>query len=297
MRRASRRNWIGEQFAPRTIRMLRSPAYCVLSLSSRRVLDRIEIEMADHGGTDNGKLPVTYDDFERYGIHRHAIGPAIREVVALGFVEITEAGRAGNAEWRKPNLFRLTYRLTKYEPANDGRKSRLPKKRRLSLNPRGHRVGLEKQNQWRKSASFWWWKTSLHGQISRYGNTITSDGAETATTLDISGGGPSSAERPHGGAPNGASAVRRRPSEKTRERREQASGAAYSERAGSPGQRARSDAGGLAPAMTEAKGERPVASDVRKRSEKHSGPVDGIRSSASGSRKIPRHKRAAEVVS
>ena len=126
MRRASRRNWIGEQFAPRTIRMLRSPAYCVLSLSSRRVLDRIEIEMADHGGTDNGKLPVTYDDFERYGIHRHAIGPAIREVVALGFVEITEAGRAGNAEWRKPNLFRLTYRLTKYEPANDGRKSKTP---------------------------------------------------------------------------------------------------------------------------------------------------------------------------
>jgi hypothetical protein len=89
---------------------LRSPAYCVLSLSARRLLDRMEIELADHGGTDNGKLPVTYDDFERYGIHRHAIGPAIRELVALGFVEITEVGRAGNAEWRKPNVFRLTYR-------------------------------------------------------------------------------------------------------------------------------------------------------------------------------------------
>ena len=89
---------------------LRSPAYRVLSLSARRLLDRMEIELADHGGTDNGKLPVTYDDFERYGIHRHAVGPAIRELVALGFVEITEVGRAGNAEWRKPNVFRLTYR-------------------------------------------------------------------------------------------------------------------------------------------------------------------------------------------
>ena len=30
-------------------------------------LDRVEIELADHGGVDNGKLPVTFDDFVRYG--------------------------------------------------------------------------------------------------------------------------------------------------------------------------------------------------------------------------------------
>ena len=118
----SRRTSIGEQFAPHTISMLRSPAWRALSLSARRVLDRIEIELADHGGTDNGKLPVTYDDFEQYGIHRHSIGPAIREVVALGFVEITEPGRAGNAEWRRPSLFRLTYRNTKYAPTNEWEK-------------------------------------------------------------------------------------------------------------------------------------------------------------------------------
>jgi hypothetical protein len=118
----NRRTSIGEQFAPHTIAMLRSPAWRALSLSARRMLDRIEIELADHGGTDNGKLPVTYDDFEQYGIERHAIGPAIREVVALGFVEITEAGRAGNADWRKPNLFRLTFRPTKYAPTNEWQK-------------------------------------------------------------------------------------------------------------------------------------------------------------------------------
>ena len=107
-----RRTQIDGQFAARQIELLESPAFRVLSLSARRVLDRIEIELAHHGGRDNGRLPVTYDNFQSYGMDRHAIAPAIREVVALGFVEITEQGRAGNAEWRRPNFFRLTYRHT-----------------------------------------------------------------------------------------------------------------------------------------------------------------------------------------
>ena len=115
----NRRTQIGGQFAPHTINMLRSPAWRVLSLSARRVLDRVEIEFADHGGTENGELPVTYDDFEEYGVHRHAIAPAIREAVALGFLQVTEQGRAGNAEYRKPNLFRLTYRHTHNAPPTD----------------------------------------------------------------------------------------------------------------------------------------------------------------------------------
>jgi hypothetical protein len=105
-----RRNRIGEQFAPRTIRMLESPAYRVLSRSAHRVLARVEIELAHHGGFDNGKLPITFDDFEQYGIDRHSIAPAIRECCALGFLEVTERGRAGNAEFRQPSKYRLTYR-------------------------------------------------------------------------------------------------------------------------------------------------------------------------------------------
>jgi hypothetical protein len=108
----NRRTQIDGQFAARLIDMLRSPAWFILSLTARRILDRIEIELAGHGGMDNGRLPITYDDFQRYGIDRDAIAPAIREVVALGFVEVTEVGRAGNAEWRRPNLFRLTYKET-----------------------------------------------------------------------------------------------------------------------------------------------------------------------------------------
>jgi hypothetical protein len=108
--RRERRTSIGGQFAARLIEMIESPAFRVLSLSARRVLDRVEIEFAHHGGTDNGRLPVTYDDFVAYGIHRHAIGPAIREAEALGFLQVMEHGRAGNADFRSPNRFRLTYR-------------------------------------------------------------------------------------------------------------------------------------------------------------------------------------------
>jgi hypothetical protein len=113
-----RHSRISGQFSARLIEMLESPAFRVLSLSAHRVIDRIEIEHAHHGGKDNGRLIVTYDDFKSYGIHKHAIAPAIREAVALGFVEVTEHGRAGNAKWRTPNCFRLTFRHTKGLPGD-----------------------------------------------------------------------------------------------------------------------------------------------------------------------------------
>lgn len=96
------------QWQSRPIEMLESPAHRVLTLAARRVIDRISVELAHHGGQENGRLPVTYENFIQYGLDRHAIGPAIREAVALGFIEVTR-GRAGNAEFREPNHFRLTF--------------------------------------------------------------------------------------------------------------------------------------------------------------------------------------------
>jgi hypothetical protein len=97
--------------------MKESPAWRALSLSARKVLDRVEIELAHHGGdrgqkNENSRLAVTYGDFEIYGMDRHAIGPAINEAVALGFLEVTEQGCAGNEQFRRPNRYRLTYRFT-----------------------------------------------------------------------------------------------------------------------------------------------------------------------------------------
>ena len=62
---------------------------------------------------------MTYDDLARFGIHRHAISAAMRECEALGFIEVTERGRAGNAEFRSPNKFRITYRHMPNGPATD----------------------------------------------------------------------------------------------------------------------------------------------------------------------------------
>jgi hypothetical protein len=104
-----RRNQISGQFSPRLIEMLESPAYRTLSLSAHRVISRIEIELAQHGGNDNGKLPVTTMDFVEYGVERTCVPAAIREGEALGFIRVTERGRGGNAEFRKPNLFALMF--------------------------------------------------------------------------------------------------------------------------------------------------------------------------------------------
>ncbi len=107
----AKHNKISGQFAARLIEMMESPAYRVLSLSAHRALSRIEIEWAHHGGQDNGKLPVTFDDFVKYGVHRTSVGPALAELEALGFIEITERGKmARAAEYRQPNKFLLTSR-------------------------------------------------------------------------------------------------------------------------------------------------------------------------------------------
>jgi hypothetical protein len=106
------RGSINGAFAWRLVAMLESPAYRALSLSAHRVMARLEIELAHHGGKakENGNLPCPYEHFVEFGLHRHAIAPAIRELVALGFVEVTQKGCAGNAGYRQPTLYRLTYR-------------------------------------------------------------------------------------------------------------------------------------------------------------------------------------------
>jgi hypothetical protein len=117
-----KRNRINEQFSARRIVMLESPAYRALSLSAHKVIARIEIELAHHGGNDNGRLPVTTEDFIQYGMNRSSVAPAIREAEALGFIRVTARGRAGNAEHRSPNLFFLTFaysRDTRASPPPD----------------------------------------------------------------------------------------------------------------------------------------------------------------------------------
>jgi hypothetical protein len=141
--------------------MLESPAFRVLSHTATRVMRRIEIEHMAHGGAENGRLVVTYDQFEEYGVHRNSVGPAVRELVALGFLEITEKGCAGNESGR-PNRFRLTHVNVKSREqpthewrrivtigeaewlAQEARKNKDP--RAIALGRRGANARLKKQN-------------------------------------------------------------------------------------------------------------------------------------------------------
>jgi hypothetical protein len=184
----NRRTKIGGQFVAHRIDMLRSPAWCALSLSARRVLDRIEIELADHGGADNGKLPVTYDDFEKYGLHRHAIGPAMREAVALGFVEITEAGRAGNAEFRKPNLFRLTYLPTTVAPTDEWQRIHTDVEAAAIASAARRASAAKIKFQWRKTPNLSGENRHRKPQFHSAETATTGLSAETATTSISTGG-------------------------------------------------------------------------------------------------------------
>ena len=107
----AKRNSISGAWTARPVEMLESEAYRVLSLSAHRALSRIEVELAHHGGQDNGKLPVTFADFESYGIRRQSIGPALDELEALGFIKVTERGKSAKAaEYRRHNKFLLMSR-------------------------------------------------------------------------------------------------------------------------------------------------------------------------------------------
>ena len=95
--------------------MLNSPAWCILSRAARQILDYCEIKLA-HRWEQNSQLIMTYDELVAYGLHRNAVAPAIRELIALGFLEVTEQGRAGNAEFRRPTKVRVTYLKTRDAP-------------------------------------------------------------------------------------------------------------------------------------------------------------------------------------
>lgn len=113
-----RRNRISEQFSARYVSMLESPAFRVLSRGAQQFLCRLEIELAHHGGNNNGQLPLTYQDLIDYGMSRNQIAAAMREAVALGFAECTRQGRGGNADSRSASLWRITYQHDRGSRAN-----------------------------------------------------------------------------------------------------------------------------------------------------------------------------------
>jgi len=189
------KNRIAGQFSARTVEMLESPAYRVLSLHAHRILARLEIEHAHHGGSDNGRLPCTYDHFEEYGVRRKAIKPALRELEALGFIEITERGRAGNAEWRRPNYFRLTYRyLGNAKPTDEWKRIKSREEAEM-IAERCWTATRKNKTPVAFSASFQGQRRHQESQIHSAHVATTSHSAYGATTSIFSGHSAASPNR------------------------------------------------------------------------------------------------------
>ena len=66
------------------------------------------LEYLQQGRHENGKLKVTYNDFEAYGIARKSIPEGIAYAEGLGFIRV-QRGRPGRADNRFPSKYGLTW--------------------------------------------------------------------------------------------------------------------------------------------------------------------------------------------
>jgi hypothetical protein len=90
--------------------MLESLAWRQLSRAGMQVVMRICIEHMSHGAKENGRLAVSFDEFEAYGIRRGSIRKALAEAEELGFIRCTMRGRrAYGADPGRRGTYRLTF--------------------------------------------------------------------------------------------------------------------------------------------------------------------------------------------
>jgi len=101
--------WPDEPFVQHGQSFFASSAWRVLSSAATQIYWRINIEHMDHGGKENGRIPCTYSDFEKYGVRRKSISKALDELIALGFIEITRKGHLRpEGDSGSPSLYRIT---------------------------------------------------------------------------------------------------------------------------------------------------------------------------------------------
>ncbi len=97
--------------------MLLSPAFKELCRckSAYMVVMRLIQEHVIHGGQDNGRLIVTYEQFEKFGISSNVVGDGIAIAEALRFIRVErgavhlEAGSCPDRFIRDRNEYTLTF--------------------------------------------------------------------------------------------------------------------------------------------------------------------------------------------
>jgi hypothetical protein len=97
----------GEPWIWLTRELLESAAWSTAPINTRRVIERLMLEHMAHAGTENGRLIVTYSDFQKYGINSRDVAAAIADAAARGLIIVTQRGRASAGINRKPNRYAL----------------------------------------------------------------------------------------------------------------------------------------------------------------------------------------------
>jgi hypothetical protein len=98
----------GEPWAWLSRELIESDAWRTALINTRKVVDRLMLEHMAHGGTENGNLVVTYDDFMQSGFTRRAtISAAIKDAHRRGLIDITRHGKASAGLDRWPSRYAL----------------------------------------------------------------------------------------------------------------------------------------------------------------------------------------------
>jgi hypothetical protein len=182
---ARRRNLdLDGPFVLHSLEMRESAAWHALSDKARRILDRLEVEHMMHGGGENGNLICTYDDFRAVGIRRQSIPHAIRECVALGFLEVTLHGGLTITDIKRPSRYRLTYvmgRSKSPDPTHEWKRIKPAAKKAKAERGKIFSPGCENGTATCRCEN---------GTVLQVRKRYCRPGCENGTAIYISGGGP-----------------------------------------------------------------------------------------------------------
>ena len=86
--------------------VIQSEAWRSLSVNARRVHDALTCQHFRYEQRDNGDLQISYRGFESARVTERMVAPAIRELIAAGFIT-TRQGIPPNGIMRPPTLYGL----------------------------------------------------------------------------------------------------------------------------------------------------------------------------------------------
>jgi hypothetical protein len=116
--------------------------------------------------------------------------------VALGFAEITERGRAGNAEFRSPHKFRLTYfHVGRAPPTNEWQRIKTVEEAQALTRAARRKVPQKTKVQWRKTPNLSGGNRHRKRQFQSAETTTTRLSADSTTTSISRGGKAAQADR------------------------------------------------------------------------------------------------------